>query len=174
MDKVFPTIVVILLIVLMLIGMFFGWRARQKRQAYLATDLPVPDDTGSELFASELLYVATTIAGEPLNRVAVSGLGYRSRASIVVATGGITLSLDGEPDAFIPAQTLLGVSRAHWTIDRVVENGGLVVVNWMLGDTSVDSYLRLVDPPDPSVMIEAIQQIVVGVADQEGASSAKQ
>lgn len=169
MDKVFPTVVVGILIVLVLVGMYFGWRARQKRQAYLVGTLPVPGDIGTELFASELLYVATTIANEPLNRVAVSGLGYRARASVVVATGGIVLDLAGEPEAFIPAEKVLGVGRANWTIDRVVENGGLVVVNWMLGETSVDSYLRLVEPPDPSELIAAIQQIVVGAADQEGA-----
>lgn len=169
MDKVFPTIVVIVLIALVLIGMYFGWRARQKRQAHLVRTLPVPADIGTELFSSELLYVATTIAGEPLNRVAVSGLGYRARASIIVAAGGIVLDLAGEPEAFIPADAVLGVGRANWTIDRVVENGGLVVVNWMLGETSVDSYLRLVEPPDPSAMIGAIQQVIVGHADREGA-----
>jgi hypothetical protein len=169
MDKVFPTVVVIVLIALVLVGMYFGWRARQKRQAYLVRTLPVPADIGTELFASELLYVATTIANEPLNRVAVSGLGYRARASIVVATGGIVLDLAGEPEAFIPAKAILGVGRANWTIDRVVETGGLVVVSWMLGETLVDSYLRLVELPDPSAMIEAIQQIIVVGADQEGA-----
>lgn len=167
MDKVFPTVVVVVLIVLVLVGMYFGWRARQKRQAHLVRTLPVPEKIGTELFASNLLYVATTIAQEPLNRVAVSGLGYRARASIVVATAGIVLDLDGERPAFIPAEAILGVGRANWTIDRVVETGGLVVVNWLLGDTSVDSYLRLVDPPDPTAMIAAIQQIVVGAADQK-------
>lgn len=167
MDKVFPTIVVVVLILLIFVGMFFGWRARQRRQASLVRALPVPRDIGDELISLELLYVATTLAGEPMNRVAVSGLGYRARASITVATAGIVLSLAGEPDAFIPRSELRGVERATWTIDRVVETGGLVCVSWMLGDTAVDSYLRVVQPPDPSALIAAIETIV-GPADQEG------
>jgi hypothetical protein len=167
MDKVFPTVVVVVLILLIFVGMFFGWRARQRRQATLVRALPVPRDIGDELISLELLYVATTIAGEPMNRVTVSGLGYRARASITVATAGIVLSLAGEPDAFIPRSELRGVERATWTIDRVVETGGLVCVNWMLGDTAVDSYLRVVQPPDHSALIAAIETIV-GPADQEG------
>lgn len=168
MDRLLPTIVVVVLILLIFTGMIFGWRARQHRQASLVRALPVPRDIGSELLSLDVFYVATTIAGEPLNRVAVSGLGYRARASITVATEGIVLSLAGEPDAFIPTAELRGVERATWTIDRVVETGGLVCVSWMLGDTAVDSYLRVAQPPDPSPLIEAIEKIIVGDADQKG------
>lgn len=168
MDKVIPTVVVIVLIAFILVGMYFGWRSRQKRQASLVKTEPVPADIGRELLSLELFYVATTISGDPLNRVAVSGLGYRARASITVATEGIVLAIAGEPDAFIPAESILEVERATWTIDRVVETGGLVCVSWMLGDTSVDSYLRVVEPPDPSALIDAIEQLIVGESDQEG------
>ena len=118
--------------------------------------------------ASELFYVATTIAGEPLNRVAVSGLGYRARASVTVATAGLVLAIAGEPDAFIPAEAIRAVERATWTIDRVVETGGLVCVTWMLGETPVDSYLRVVVPPDPTGLVDAIERVIVS-ADREGA-----
>lgn len=168
MSKLFPTLVVILLIALIFVGMYFGWRARQKRQASLSRTQPVPAELGTELLALDLYYVATTIANEPLNRVAVSGLGFRARATVKVATAGIVLSLAGERDAFIPAGDVTAVERATWTIDRVVEPGGLVRVSWMLGDTAVDSYFRVVDPPDPSGFIEAIQKTIAGVVGQKG------
>ncbi len=168
MSRVIPTIVVTLVILLALVGMYAGWRARQRRQTSLPPMLPVPEDIGHEILALDLYYVATTMAGEPLNRVAVSGLGYRARATVTVAHSGIVLGLAGEPDAFIPADEILGVDRASWTVDRVVEPGGLVCVNWMLGDTAVDSYFRVVDPPDPTNLIDAIQMTIVGEADQRG------
>jgi hypothetical protein len=167
-DRTFPTVVVIVVIVLSLVGMYWGWRARQKRQATLSRTASVPDDLGAKLLTLDLYYVATTIAGEPLNRVAVSGLGFRARATVTVASAGLVLGLAGEPDAFIPAQDIVGVQRATWTIDRVVERGGLVCINWMLGDASVDSYFRVVNPPDPTGFIEAVQTITVGATDQEG------
>lgn len=168
MDRVFPTVIVVVLIALVFIGMYSGWRSRQRRQASLSAMLPVPEDVGTELITLDLYYAATTIAGEPLNRVAVSGLGFRARATITVASAGIVLSLAGEPDAFIPTEDVLGVGRATWTVDRVVEPGGLVCVTWMLGDTAVDSYFRVVNPPDPTGLIEAIQMTIVGTADQRG------
>lgn len=168
MDRVIPTVVVGLVIVLSFIGMYWGWRARQKRQAALPRTASVPDALGAELLTLDLHYVATTIAGEPLNRVAVSGLGFRARATVTVAYSGIVLGLAGEPDAFIPAKDILAVERATWTVDRVVERGGLVCITWLLGDVRVDSYFRVVDPPDPTNFIEAVQSITVGATDQKG------
>ncbi|MHB1171525.1 MAG: PH-like domain-containing protein [Lacisediminihabitans sp.] len=166
MDKVLPTIVVVALILLLLGGMYLGWRSRQRRQSDLPRPDAVPADVGTELLTSELFYVATTHSGEPLNRVAVSGLGYRARASVTVAERGIILAIAGEPEAFIPATDLGSVERATWTIDRVVETGGLVVISWLLGSTLVDSYFRMVEPADPTALIEALQQIIVGVGSQ--------
>jgi len=168
MNRAVATIIVAVVILLVLVAMYVGWRSRQRRQESLATTLPVPEDIGEELIALDLLYVGTTIAGEPLNRVAVSGLGFRARAAVTVARAGIVLAIAGERDAFIPADDILGVDRATWAIDRVVEQGGLMCVNWMLGDTAVDSYFRVVDPPDPTGLIDAVHLIIVGAADQRG------
>jgi len=44
---------------------------------------------------------------------------------------------------FIPRGTIREVTRSNYTIDRVVEPGGLVLLAWTLGDTRLDSYLRV-------------------------------
>lgn len=159
MDRTLSTTIVVVVILLALAGMYLGWRARQRRQSSLPRLAAVPADVGTELFAGEVFYVATTVAGEPLNRIAVAGLGFRARASVAVFEHGLVLSIAGEPDAFIPARDLRGVERATWTIDRVVETGGLVLIAWTLGTTEVDSYLRVASPTDPTPLIDAIGRL---------------
>jgi hypothetical protein len=160
MDRTTSTIIVIAIIVLALGAMALGWRARARRQAALPRPAAVPASVGEPLVSADGFYVATTTAGEPLDRVAVSGLGFRARAGIGVVQEGIVLAIAGEPDAFIPVADLLAVERATWTIDRVVETGGLIRITWSLGGTEVDSYLRVPESEDPIAVISAIESIV--------------
>jgi hypothetical protein len=168
MDRTTSTIVIIAIILLALAGMALGWRARRKRQAHLPRPDAVPADTGAELFAAEALYVATTLADDELNRVAVAGLGFRARATITVTEAGVILSLAGTPEAFISRAALRGIDRATYTIDRVVEKGGLVRLLWSLGKTPVDSYLRLTDPGDVSTLIDSVTALLPIPAPMEG------
>jgi hypothetical protein len=151
---------VLLFLAVLLLLMVVGWRARQKRQSSIALPDAVPAALGTIFGIFDGLYVATTVAGEPLNRIAVNGLGFRSKVSVTVAESGIVLALRGTPDIFVPVAVLRDVTRATWTIDRVVERDGLVLIAWTLGqtptETRVDSYLRL-DEPQP--LLDAINSI---------------
>ncbi|MBC7518975.1 MAG: hypothetical protein H7248_08900 [Microbacteriaceae bacterium] len=160
MDRTASTTIVISIIVLSLLGMVLGWRARKKRQSHLPRLAAVPETLGAPLHSARLFYVATTIADDPLNRVAVSGLGFRARADVSVSSLGIVLDLAGQDAGFIPAADLIRVARATWTIDRVVERDGLIALTWTLGDTAVDSYLRVVEPESPVALIAAIESIL--------------
>lgn len=160
MDRNVSTTIVIAVILLALIGMYFGWRGRTKRQKTLALPLPVPPSTGTELFVGEALYVATTIANDPLNRVTVKGLGFRARATVTVTVSGVILSLNGERESFIPLADLLAVERATWTIDRVVEAGGLVLLAWSLGGAPVDTYLRVEGSVGPDALIDSLVSLL--------------
>lgn len=151
MDRILPSIIVGLVIVVALVGMVVGWRARQRRQAGIpAPDAP-PADAGGIRASVSGLYVATTRADEPLDRIAVRGLGYRSRMVATVAEGGVTLELTGGDPAFIPATALRSAGRATWAIDKAVEPGGLVVLGWRLGDLDVDSYFRVDGDAQPFI-----------------------
>ena len=160
MDRTASTTIVISIIVLALIGMVLGWRARKTRQSHLPRLAAVPDSAGEPLHQATLFYVATTIADDPLNRVAVSGLGFRARASVTVTPQGVVLDLAGQDAGFIPTADIIRVARATWTIDRVVERDGLIALTWTLGDTAVDSYLRVVEPESPAALIAAIESIL--------------
>lgn len=160
MDRTASTTIVIAVILLAFIGMVIGWRGRQRRQSHLARPDAVPADTGRELFTAEAFYVATTMADDELNRVAVAGLGFRARATVTVTEAGVILSLAGEPETFIARAALRAIDRATYTIDRVVEKGGLVRLTWSLGETPVDSYLRLTDPADALALIDAVDPLL--------------
>jgi hypothetical protein len=135
--------IVVAVLVAALIGMVASWVRRKRRQGDLDLFAPVPSDIGPVLATENGLYLATTPAGDRLNRVAVGGLGFRARLTTVVAETGILLPFPGGRDVFIPASAVRSVGTASWTIDRGIEPAGLTVVGWTLGDTVVDSYFRL-------------------------------
>ncbi|CAN5355642.1 hypothetical protein BH11ACT3_BH11ACT3_16750 [soil metagenome] len=174
MDKVLPTIVILAVIALAFFGMVWGWRARRRRQSTLGPLAAPPAELGAVVLTADLLYVATTRADAPLDRIAVAGLGYRSRAAIIVAAAGIELDLAGAAPAFIPADAIHGAGRATWTIDRAISKEGLVFVRWALpgvdGATEVDSYFR---PTDPATLVAAIDTITPAPAPAQATSPKK-
>jgi hypothetical protein len=119
-----------------------GWTMRRRRQRSIPAPVPMPADIGAVRGEFEGFYVSTTLDGQPLNRVAVRGLGFRARATIAVADAGVVLALPGN-NVFVPREDIREVTRSNYTIDRVVEPGGLVLLAWTLGSTDLDSYLRV-------------------------------
>lgn len=146
MDKNVSATIVIVILLLALALMVVSWRRRAKRQSGMNVLIPVPADLGAELATASGLYLATTPAGDRLNRVAVGGLGFRARLTAIVTERGILLPFPGSADVFLPADALAAVGSASWTIDRGIEPAGLTVVTWTLGDTVVDSYFRFDEP----------------------------
>ncbi|MEP6843244.1 MAG: hypothetical protein ABJA11_06965 [Pseudolysinimonas sp.] len=137
--------------------MVLGWRALRRRQSDVVGLAPVPSEPGATQLTEDLLYVATTRAESPLERIAVKGLGFRARAVVTVSTGGIRLDLAGGEPGFISAAALQGVGRATWTIDRAISNDGLVFVRWSNGTGHLDSYLR---SAAPDALVLAIEKLL--------------
>jgi hypothetical protein len=142
-DKNLSALLVIIFLFLVLGLMVWGWMSRRRRQAHLPALAPVPADVGEVFGTFDGLYVATSAAANPLDRIAVRGLGFRSRVRITVASEGVVLAIPGQPDSFIPVAVITGSGRATWSIDRVVEDNGLSTISWNLGDTAVASSFRL-------------------------------
>lgn len=145
MDRPQLMAIVIAILALLLVLMYLGWRARRRRQGGIARPASVPSTPGPVLGTFPGKYVATTTAGNPLDRVAVHGLGFRSSATLTVTEGGVIVSRTGSTDFWIPSGDVRGLDQATWTIDRVVEEGGLERVRWMLGDREVETYFRMDD-----------------------------
>ncbi|HWR85145.1 MAG TPA: hypothetical protein VN200_04025 [Rhodoglobus sp.] len=158
MDRFALLIVWVAFGLLLLVLMLLGWRALRRRQAAVPAPAARPDELGEAIAVSGGKYVATTAAGEPLQRIAVHGLGFRGDATAAVTDRGVLLALK-ERDVWIPAAELIGTGRATWTIDRVVEQDGLVTLGWRLGDREVETALRL---DDPRAFEAAVQQLLPG------------
>ncbi|MHA6668068.1 PH-like domain-containing protein [Homoserinimonas sp. A447] len=167
MDRPLLMAIVIAFLLILLALMVLGWRKRQRSQAAFPAPLALPENPGAETLAADAFYVATTVAGEPLNRIAVGGLGYRARATVGVLEHGLRLSIPGQPAIYIPAESIRTVERATWAIDRAVEQDGLILIRWALGETAdarreVDSYLRIIDPANAAQFFSSVQQLHSG------------
>jgi hypothetical protein len=159
-DKIVAGILVLVLLGLILVTMWLGWRARGQRQKKLSTQHAPPVDRGKAITTIDVMYVATTVAHDPLNRVAVGGLGFRARATLDVRNTGLWLQIPGQIDVFIPAKTINRVEKSTCTIDRVVEEGGMVLIAWILPSTdAVDTYVRVIDPNQPEKHIRSVQKL---------------
>ena len=143
MERLLPAAIIAAVLLLLLALMLLGWRRRVRSQAGLPRPASPPVSLQETLWRGEGLYVATTRGGDQFDRIAVHGLGFRARCAVAVHPEGIVLSLRGSDAVFIPRESLRGTGRATWAIDRVVEPGGLVVLDWELDGLRLDSYLRL-------------------------------
>lgn len=148
--------IVVAFLVLLLILMALGWRARKRRQSGVARPATAPAELGKSLGTFDGKYVATTSAGDPLDRIAVHGLGFRGNTSVTVAENGVLVHIDGTDDKWIPAADLRDLRKATWTIDRVVEQDGLELLEWSLGDKLVDSYFRFDDWVDFEFAVDSL------------------
>ncbi len=160
MPQLVPTLIVGAVILLAFLGMFLGYRGRQRRQAQFGRPLPVPTELSPALHERELFYVATTLRDQPLERVAVAGLGMRSRARLTVHSEGAVLELRGVEPLYIPVASVQTIDRSTMAIDRVVERDGLVRIGWLLERTPVDTYLRAGTPPETEATVEALHPLL--------------
>ncbi len=147
-------------VTIVLLGLLvWAWWRRTRRDAGLTAPVGEIPGGSSTLSTWPALYVATTRHGEPLERLAIGGLGFRSRSDVTVTDAGVALDVTGRPRIFLSADRIEDVAQATVAIDRVVERDGLVRLAWRLDDgTVVDSYLR---PQDASA--RALADAVAGI-----------
>ncbi|ALJ20182.1 PH-like domain-containing protein [Microbacterium sp. No. 7] len=129
-------------VVLLALGLW-GWLRRARRDSGIAVPVgEAPANAATRTVVSGL-YVATTRHAEPLERLSIRGLTFRSRADVTVTDAGVALDLTGQPRIFFDRERIAAVEQATVAIDRVVERDGLVRLSWRTdaGDV-VDSYFR--------------------------------
>ncbi|PZE77175.1 MULTISPECIES: hypothetical protein [unclassified Curtobacterium] len=153
--------VILLVIVALLVVMARTWRRRGRGQDAVVPPVPVPPGLHTALGSWDGLYVATTRADQPLERIVGGGLGFRGRAALRVHDEGVVLSIAGEPERFVDRRAVRGADRATWAIDRVVERGGLVRLRWRAtgaaGATDLDSYFRF--PSGDAAPLAALREL---------------
>jgi hypothetical protein len=157
-------------IVLVLIGI--GWRNRLRRQSDVEQLPAVPVELSLPLATAAGQYVATTTAGDWLDRIAVHGLGIRTNAELTIHPEGVLFERSGASPVFIPAARLTGVRQESGMAGKFVEKGGLLVVSWTLGSRELDTGFRSRRADDKPVLLEAFQELI-SAAPQADADSGK-
>lgn len=146
--------------VVLLALLAWAWVRRTRRDARYSAPVGELPEGSVETAVFSGLYVATTRHGEPLERLAIKGLGFRSRLDVTVTTAGVALDLRGQPRIVLDRDRLVDAAQATVAIDRVVERDGLTRVSWRIDDeTVVDTYLR---PQDASAkaLADAIRPLI--------------
>jgi hypothetical protein len=137
-DKALVTAVVLLLVALAITGMVVAWRKQVSRDRRF--QILLPGSTNSDHQSSPLefsgLYVATTLALDPLQRITLPGLAFRADAHLLVSQSGVTIAPRGEKSTFIPSDQIVQIHRTQVTIDKAVEKDGLSAISWSGWDTT--------------------------------------
>lgn len=160
MDKVLPglAMLAVAVVIFALIGM--GWRNRLRRQSDIEQLPAVPPELGAPLVAADGQYVASTTAGDWLDRIAVHGLGIRTNARLTVHAEGVLMDRSGAPALFIPTASLSGVRQDSGMAGKFVEKDGLLVLSWTLGAHELDTGFRTRRAADKPALLQTLQELI--------------
>lgn len=106
-----------------------------------AAPAPALREDRTHALVVEGTYVSTTTAESRLERVAVAGLGNRSRATLTVDRGNpdelVRIDRQGESTVVVPRSRLLGVRRDRGMAGKFLGANRLVVLQWRADDGAV-------------------------------------
>ena len=165
------------IIVVVLAAMLRGWRSRQRRQA----DIPAPAAWQAERWQDEQnaprpdvqavsgLYVGTATAGDWLDRIAVHGLGVRSRADLMVAPDGIGVRRIGASSFVIPQADVVGVRTDRGVAGTVRAKDSVIIITWRLGEHQVDTGFRADDDAEHRTLLDGLMVTFPGISGDPGA-----
>jgi len=149
----------VVLFVLLLLGMRWGWRNRGRRQSDLPALPARPAAIGPDLVpAITGLYVGSTVATQWQNRIVVHGLGVRADCTARLSAQGVLIERQGAEDLFIPTGELVDARLEPALAGKVVGRGGLLVLRWHLGPQLLDTGIRADDRTVYPAWVTAISQ----------------
>ncbi|MDQ0769005.1 hypothetical protein QF031_001754 [Pseudarthrobacter defluvii] len=172
MDKILPGLAMLAVVAVVFVLLAVGWRNRLKRQSDVEELPQVPAAPGEPTTAADGQYVATTTAGDWLDRIAVHGLGIRTNSTLEVYPHGVLYERSGAPALYIPAGSLTGVRQDSGMAGKFVEKDGLLVLAWTLGAHELDTGFRTRRAADKDVLYQALQDLISS-APAAGATSGK-
>ena len=156
MAKILTTLLLLAIFAGLILLAMNSWRHRRREQS-MAFSEPVaslgPASAKDE--TAEVQYVATTIGGEPLNRVTAYGLGFRGRASITANEAGVVIDRRGERSLGMASRQIESVNFAQVALGRAVEKDGLVAINWIQDTTALTTVLRFQSAADRNRILRA-------------------
>lgn len=159
MPHVFGVIILLLLTVVVLYLMRRGWANRGRR--IVIDELPqLPAGPDPGLRPTHGIYVTTTLAGMPYERVVAKGLGVKSQVDVYVRTDGVFLGRRGATDLFIPRSDLTGVTTTSGMVGKFAAPGSIVVFQWSAGGTPVDTGVHIRGEEERAQLMEQIKNLL--------------
>jgi hypothetical protein len=160
MEKIVPGLAMLTIIGVVFALIRIGWRNRLRRQSDIEQLPALPGAPGAPLLSAEGQYVASTTAGDWLDRIAVHGLGIRTNAVLSVYPHGVLFDRSGAPAVYIPAADLTAIRQDSGMAGKFVEKDGLLVVRWKLGTHELDTGFRTRRAAEKNALFESLQQLI--------------
>lgn len=143
----------VLVIALALWGMRRGWLGRARRQM----DVPAPQSLDGPVQSGVAgVYLGTAMSGDWLDRIAVHGLGTRSRVEMSWSNQGIAVHRQGAPSFLIPASDVQGIRTDRGVAGTVRARDSVVVITWRLGDRILDTGIRADDGDGHRTLLDGL------------------
>lgn len=158
MPYVFAVLFLLALTALILFSMRRGWRNRERR--IIINDLPgLPEGAVPGAHGTHGIYVSTTLAGMPYERVVTRGLGVKSAVDVNVREDGIVLERQGARSLFIPRANLENVSTTSGMIGKFAGANSILVFTWAAGGTRVDTGVHIRNEAERAALFEAATRL---------------
>lgn len=145
--------------------MWWGWRRRSVRDRGLA---PAGQALVGEVLETftDVLYVSTTLASDPLARIAAPSLKYRGYADVEVRSDGVVIEVRGESPVYVGLDQLQGSSTATSRAGKAVERDGLALLRWARDGRELESSFRFNDRRRQGRFLEAVERVSHQSSDQ--------
>jgi len=155
------TLVTIAVIALAVWGMRRSWAKKAGQFAHLpAPQTQAPANVEWTAGPVEARFGGTTTTGQWLNRVVTYDLGTPRGVTVAVSRDGLWLTDDTDFQLWLPAQDIVGVRTSRGIAGDVVEPDGMIIVSWTLGDTTLDSGIRVSRHADHELVLGELAQLV--------------
>ncbi|MEZ0353187.1 transporter [Mycobacterium sp. pR1184] len=131
-SLIFAAVLVVVIAVVIQL-MMVGWRRRAQRQQDLIGTLPdMPDEVGAASTTLRGVYVGSTLAPEPNERVTAGDLGYRSKAVLSRYPEGILLERIRANPIWIPQGAISEVRTQRVMAGKLASRSGILAIRWRL------------------------------------------
>jgi len=155
------TLVTIVVIALAVWGMRRSWAKKALQFAHLpAPQTQVPTDVEWMAGPVEARFGGTTTTGQWLNRVVTHDLGTPRGVQVSVSSQGLWLTDDTDFHLWLPTQDIVAVRTGRGIAGDVVEPDGMIIVSWTLGDTTLDSGIRISRNADHEAVLNELSKLV--------------
>jgi len=153
-------IVLCVVVVALALGLVLSRRVRRTRHGVLPALPTAPEQLGEALLRASGVYVGTSYASSVQDRVVQSGLGARASADADLYATGLVLHRRGTTSIFIPSGDWIEARQAPTLAGKALDDGGLLVLRWRLGDTELDTGFRADDQATYPEWVHAINEQV--------------